>query len=159
MYLTGQYDMEWGYSEIFLVNMSGEQQTFSIKFYDVNGGTVHDTGMLEIKPFGSRLIKLADIHDIQEKSGLFIINGGVGISGEYHYRADKGWLHAVVPLKEGLPPFSVQGFTVFVSYAMRRKNDALYRLVSRFVKAMGFTVVSASENGRPDLPPAPKLSK
>ena len=42
---------------------------------------------------------------------------------------------------------------------MRKDNDALCRLVSRFMKAMGFTIVSASENGRPDLPPGAQISK
>ena len=159
MHLTGQYDLNWGRSEIFLVNLSGEQQTFSIKFYDVNGGIVHDTGMQEIKPFGVRKVKLGDISKLQGKLGLFIINGGIGISGEYRYGTDAGHLLTVVPLKEGLPPFSLRGFTVFISYAMRKENDALYRLVSRFMKAMGFTVVSASENGRPDLPPGAQIIK
>ena len=62
-------------------------------------------------------------------------------------------------MKEGLPPFSLKGFTVFISYAMRKENDVLYRLVSRFMNAMGFMVVSATENGRPDLPPGAQISK
>lgn len=157
MYLTGQYDLWWGQSEIFLVNLSGEQQTFYIRFHDSNGGIVHDTGEQEIKPFGSKIVKLAEIRSIRKKSGLFIINGGVGISGEYRYRRDDGIMRTAIPLKEGLPPFSLKGFTVFISYAMRKENDALYRLVSRFMKAMGFTVVSASENGRPDLPPGAQI--
>ena len=159
MHLTGQYDLAWGRSEIALVNLSGEQQTFSIKFHDANGGIVHDTDKQEIKPFGSKTIELARIKSLRGKSGLFIINGGVGISGEFRYRADDGTLRTSVPLKEGLPPFSLKGFTVFISYAMREENDALYRLASRFMKAMGFTVVSASENGRPDLPPGAQISK
>ena len=92
-------------------------------------------------------------------TGLFIINGGVGINGEYRYIPKDGPLRTAVPLKEGLPPFSLKGFTVFISYAMREENDALYRLVSRFMKAMGFTVVSASEKGRSDLPPGVQISK
>ena len=159
MYIIGQYDLQWGQSEIFLANLSGEQRTFSIRFHDSNGGIVHDTGGQDIKPFGSKIIELARIKNIRRKSGLFIINGGVGISGEYRYRIDDGPLRTVVPLKEGLPPFSLRGFTVFISYAMRKENVALYRLVSRFMKAMGFTVVSASENGRPDLPPGAQISK
>ena len=159
MYLTGQYDLTWGQSEIFLVNLSGEQQTFSIKFYDVNGGVVHDTGVQEIKPFGVRTAELGVIRNLRKKAGLFIINGGVGLSGECRYIATDGPLRTVVPLKEGLPPFSLKGFTVFISYAMQKENDALYNLVSRFMKAMGFTVVSASENGRPDLPPGAQISK
>lgn len=159
MHLTGQYNLGWGMSEIVLVNLSGEQQTFSIKFHDANGGIVHDTGKQEIKPFGSKTIKLAGIKNLRGQSGLFIISGGIGISGEFRYRADDGPLRTAVPLKEGLPPFSLSGFTVFISYAMRKENDALYRLVSRFMKAMGFTVVSASENGRPDLPPGAQISK
>ncbi len=159
MHLTGQYDITWGKSDIFLVNLSGEQQTFSIKFYDVNGGIVHDTDMQEIKPFGARKINLRGIGSLQGKSGLFIINGGVGIRGEYRYGTNDGYLITVVPLKEGLPPFSLRGFTVFISYAMQKENDALYRLVSRFMKAMGFTVVSASENGRLDFPPGAQIGK
>ena len=159
MHLTGQYDLCWNLSEIVLVNLSGEQQTFSIKFHDANGGIVHDTGEQEIKPFGSITVKLARIQSLRGKSGLFIINCGVGISGEYRYRADPGQLRTVVPLKEGLPPFSLKGFTVFISYAMRKENDVLYRLVSRFMNAMGFMVVSATENGRPDLPPGAQISK
>lgn len=159
MYLTGQYQLDWGMSEIFLANLSSEQQTFSIKFHDVNGGIVYDTGKHKIKPFGSRTVKLAGIRNLQGKSGLFIINGGVGISGEHRYRADDGPMRSAVPLKEGLPPFSLKGFTIFISYAMRKENDELYRLVSRFMKAMGFVVVSASENSRPDLPPGTQISK
>ena len=36
---------------------------------------------------------------------------------------------------------------------MRKENDALYHLVSRFMNAMGFTIMHAHENNRPDLPP------
>lgn len=159
MYLTGQFDLQWGMSEIFLANFSGEGRLFSIRFHDANGGIVHDTGKQEIKPFGVKTIKLASMKSLHGRSGLFIINGGVGISGECRYRADDGILRTAVSLKEGLPPFSLKGFTVFISYAMRKENDALYRLVSRFMKAMGFTVVSASENGRSDLPPGAQITK
>ena len=159
MYLTGQYDLNWGWSSIFLVNMSGEQQTCSIRFRNSNGGIIHDIDALEIKPFGSKIIRLSDIRNLRGKSGLFIITGGIGISGEYRYRAEGGPLRAAVPLKEGLPPFSLKEFTVFVSYAMRKENDVLYQLISRFVKAMGFMVVSASESSRPDLPPGAQFSK
>ena len=158
MHLTGQYDLYWEHSDIILANLSAEQRTFSIKFHDANGGIVHDTGEQKIKPFGSMKVELARIQSLRGKSGLFIINGGVGISGEYRYRGT-GPLRAAVPLKEGLPPFSLKGFTVFISYAMRKENETLYRLVSRFMKAMGFTVVSATENGRPDLPPGAQFSK
>ena len=158
MYLTGQYDLYWNSSMIFLANLSNEQQAFSIKFHDRNGGIVHETNEQKIKPFGSEVIRLAKISKIQDKSGLFIINCGVGISGEYRYIGE-GPLRSVVPLKEGLPPFSLTGSTVFISYAMRKENATLYDLVSRFMKAMGFTVVSASESGRPDVPPGTQISK
>ena len=159
MYLTGQYDLFWEGSEIFMVNMSDEQRKYSIKFHDSNGGIVHETDVQVIKPFGSEIVKLEHIKNIKRKSGLFVINSGVGISGEYRYRINEGMLRTVVPLKEGLPPFSLKGFTVFISYSMRQENDNLYSLVSRFMKAMGFTVVSASERGRPDLPPGVQISK
>ena len=159
MYLTGQYDLWWEGSEVFLVNMSNERRTFSIRFHDSNGGIVDELPRHEIKPFGSIKVELDKITKLRGKSGLFIIDGDVGISGEYRYRTEEGRLRTVVPLKEGLPPFSLTGFTVFISYAMRKENDALYGLVSRFMKAMGFTVVSASENGRPDLPPGAQISK
>ena len=159
MYLTGQYDLYWGCSEIFIANMSDKQRMFSIKFYDSNGGIVHETNVQAIKPFGSKIVELAGIKNIEEKSGLFIIHSDVGISGEYRYRTDDGPLRAVIPLKEGLPPFSLKGFTVFISYSMRPENDDLYSLVSRFMKAIGFTVVSASERGRPDLPPGVQISR
>lgn len=158
MYLTGQFDLYWINSEIFLANFSSEERSFSIRFHDSNGGVAHDSGKQEIKPFGVKIIKLKSIPNLKEKSGLFIINCGVGISGEYRYWGT-GPLRPVVPLKEGLPPFSLKGFTVFISYAMQKENDALYRLVSRFMKAMGFTIVSASENGRSDLPPGAQITK
>lgn len=159
MYLTGQFDLYWVNSEIFLANFSSEERSFSIRFHDSNGGVVHDSSKQEIKPFGVKILELKRMPNLKGKSGLFIINCGVGISGGYRYRATDGPIRAVVPLKEGIPPFSLKGFTVFISYAMRKENDALYRLVSRFMKAMGFTVVSASENGRSDLPPGAQITK
>ncbi len=159
MHLTGQYDLLWEQSEIFLTNMSDEQQTCSIRFYNSNGDIIHDIDALEIKPLGSKVVELGNVRNLRKKSGLFILTGGIGISGEYRYRAVDGPLRTAVPLKEGLPPFSLKGFRVFVSYAMRKENDALYRLISRFMKAMGFMVVSASESGRPDLPPGAQFSK
>ena len=102
MYLTGQYDLEWESSEVFLANASNERLTFSIRFHDSNGGIVSESTGLEIKPFGSVIIKMAEIAKLRRKSGLFIIDGSVGISGEYRYRADDGQLRAIVPLKEGL---------------------------------------------------------
>ena len=113
----------------------------------------------EIKPFGLKTVKLAKIKDLRRKSGLFIINCGIGISGEFRYKPNYGPLHTSVPLKEGIPPFSLKGFAVFISYAMREENGALYRLVSRFMKVVGFTVVSASENSKLDLPPGTQISK
>ena len=159
MYLTGQYDIFWEGSEIFMTNMSDEQRKYSIKFYDSNGGVVHETDVQVIKPFGSEIVGLKNIKNIEGKSGLFVIYSDVGISGEYRYRLIGGELRTVVPLKEGLPPFSLKGFTVFISYSMRPENDDLYSLVSRFMKAMGFTVVSASERGKPDLPPGVQISR
>ena len=158
MYLTGQYDLLWKNSEIFLVNLFNEHRTFSIKFYDANGGIIHETCKQEIKPFGSKIIPLLKIKEIQDKLGLFIVDGSVGINGEYRYRGD-GPMRAVIPLKEGLPPFSLKGFTVFISYAMHEKNTEIYDLISRFMKAVGFTVVSASESGRSDFPPGTQISK
>jgi len=142
-----------------MANMSDEQRKFSVRFHDSNGGIVHETDMQTIKAFGSKIIELKNIKDIKRKSGFFVIHSDVGISGEYRYRADIGQLRAAVPLKEGLPPFSLKGFTVFISYSMREGNDSLYSLVSRVMKAMGFTVVSASERGRPDLPPGVQIIK
>ena len=159
MHLTGMYDLQWGCSEIVLINLCGDHQEFSIKFYDSNGGIVHETSMQKIKPYGSETINLAKIRNLQRKAGLFVINSGVGISGEYRYRHDEGVLRTSVQLKEGLPPFSLTGFTVFISYAMHEKNDTIYNLVSRFIKAMGFTIVSASEVGRSDFPPGTQISK
>lgn len=159
MYLTGQYDLYWAWSEIFLVNLSDGHQEFSIEFHDANGGIIHETGKQEIKPFGSKKIKLAKTDKLLGKSGLFIIDCDIGISGEYRYRGDNGPLRAAVPLKEGLPPFSLKGSTVFISYTMQEKNKILYDLISRFIKAIGFTVVSASESGRPDVTPGTQISQ
>ena len=103
MYLTGQFDLHWVHSEIFLANFSSEGRLFSIRFHDSNGGAVHDIGKQEIKPFGVKTIKLRSIASLHGKSGLFIINCGVGISGEYRYRATDGPLRMSIPLKEGLP--------------------------------------------------------
>lgn len=122
MYLTGQYDLFWCESQIFLANLSNEQRSYSIKFYDANGGIVHETDRKKIKPFGSTKIRLANLSNLKGKSGLFIIDCDVGISGEHRYRGDSGPLRAAVPLKEGLPPFSLKGFTVFISYAMDEKT-------------------------------------
>ncbi len=159
MYLTGQYDLCWAFSEIFLANLSNEQRAFSVKFYDSGGGIVHEINKHKIHPRGSTKIQLEKISKLQKKRGLFIIDCDVGISGEYRYWGEQGGLRAVVPLKEGLPPFSLKGFTVFISYAMDEKNKTLYDLVSRFMKAMGFTVVSASENSRSDVPPGTQISQ
>ena len=159
MHLTGQYDLAWGRSTIVLINLFNEPRVFSIKFYDVNGGIVHETSEQKIKPYGSTTIYLAKINDLRKKSGLFIIDSGVGISGEFHYVATDGPLRTAVPLKEGLPPFSLKGFTVFISYTMKEKNNTLYNLISRFMKAAGFTVVSASESGRSDVPPGTQIRK
>lgn len=159
MYLTGQYDLQFAWSDIFLANLSDEQRAFSIRFYDPNGGIIYELTEQKIKPFGSIKVELQEIVELNKKSGLFVIDGGVGISGAYRYWAYDGPLRSVVPLKEGIPPFSLTGFTIFISYAMRKENDGLYDLVSRFMKAMGFTVVSASESGRPDLPPGTQISR
>ena len=159
MYLTGQYDLDWGQSEIFLVNLFNEHRAFSIKFYDENGGIIHETSKQKIKPFGSEIIKIGEFKNLRKKSGLFIVDCNVGINGEYRYRADDGPLRTAISLKEGLPPFSLKGFTIFISYAMQEKNNILYDLISRFIKAIGFTVVSASESGRSDFPPGTQISK
>ena len=41
---------------------------------------------------------------------------------------------------------------------MQEKNDNLYDLVSRLLKALGFTVLSAKETGKVDLSPSSQAS-
>ncbi len=57
-----------------------------------------------------------------------------------------------------MPPFSLEGITIFISFAMQEKNNSLYDLVSRLLKALGFTVLSAKETGRADLSPSTQVS-
>lgn len=153
MHLTGQYDATWGKSEIFLSNSSSKQAKASIRFYDKNGAILHKSDDFEITAFGSMLIVLEKIKQLQKNYGLFIIDCDVGVKGEYRYRADDGPLRTTSPLHEGLPPFSAEGPTIFISYAMRSENDELYNLTSRTLKALGSKVLSASETGRTDVPP------
>ena len=158
MYLTGIYDMQWGSSEMILVNLSSLEQEYSIKFFDSNGGVVYETKRDKVKPFGSKLIELVKIRELKRQKGLVIIQCNSGIRCEFRYRADDGPLRTSVPFKEGMPPFSLEGITIFISFAMQEKNNNLYELVSRLLKALGFTVLSAKETGRADLSPSTQAS-
>ncbi len=146
MYLTCIYDMSWGESEIVLVNLANSEQEYVIRFFDPNGGAVFETKTEELKPFGSKIIKLNKFDKLTKQSGLVVIDCGSGISGEHRYRGSDGPLRTTIPLKEGMPPFSVGGYTTFISFAMQEKNDGLYDLVSRMIKSLGFTVISEDWN-------------
>ena len=154
MHLTGQYDTNWAQSEIFLSNSSSRQSKTSIRFYDENGKIIHKINEFDIPSFGSIIIELQKITQLpKNKHGLFIIDCHLGIRGEFRYRADDGPLRTTSPLREGIPPFSAEGPTIFISYAMKKENDQLYDFISRTLKALGAKVLSASESGRIDLPP------
>ena len=64
----------------------------------------------------------------------------------------------MIALDEGLPPFNSKGLSIFISYAMKDENENLYDIISRFVKTVGFTVLSAKESGRMELPPGTQIS-
>ena len=82
-----------------------------------------------------------------------------GIKGEQYVHAyDGAPLRTVKTLDEGLPPFNSKGLSIFISYAMRKENEDIYDLISRFVKAIGLTVLSAKESGRLELPPGTQIS-
>ena len=53
-----------------------------------------------------------------------------------------------------VPHLESEKLTFFISYRMVQENNDLYQLMSDFIRSFGFTVVSASESGRPDLSPA-----
>ena len=154
MHLTGQYDTQWSQSEVFLSNSSSKESKTSIRFYDEKGSIIHKIKEFTIPPFGSFIVELQKITAIPKgKHGLIIIDCDLGIRGEYRYRADDGPLRTTSSLREGIPPFSAEGPTIFISYAMKKENEQLYSLISRILKALGGKVLSASETGRVDLPP------
>lgn len=153
MHLTGHYDSHWYDSNILLYSTSDKISTVSIRFYDEKGETIHNTQPMDILPHGTVKIHINKIKSLEGKYGLFVVECDPAIKGEYRYVADDGPMRAVYSLSEGKLPFLVEGRTVFISYAMRKENTALYSLVSRFVTGLRFKVLSASETGRADLPP------
>ena len=139
MYFNGSYDTAW-ISHLRMRNTSNEPKSFSIKFFDTNGSTIHELPSTEIKPFGLHIVKLQKFSQLEEQKGLFIIRASYGIKGEQYVHSNTGApLRTVKVLDEGLPPFSSKNLSIFISYTMTDKNSDLYSLISRFVKALGFT--------------------
>ena len=160
MYLTGQYNTEWSGNEIFLVNAASSKRSFQIKFFDENGGILHETEKISINPYASHRFHLGTIKYLDEggRTGLFIIWCEAGIRGQHLYRVKGSTIGTVTQLREGLPPFSTEGLTVFISYTMDKKNKSLYELLSRFVKAIGFSVISATESGLAEFSPGTQIT-
>ena len=140
-------------------NTSNEPRSFNIEFYDENGSKILDVSPIEINPFGLHIVEFQKFHELKKQKGLFIIWANSGIKGEQYVHASDGVpLRTVKALDEGLPPFNSKGLSIFISYAMRNENEDLYDLISRFVKTIGFTVLSAKESGRLELPPGTQIS-
>ena len=158
MYFNGSYHTNWN-NNLHMRNTSAESRSFNIKFYDENGSKIFDLPPTKINPNGLHIIELKEFRQLKNQKGLFTIWADSGIRGEQYVRARGGGpLRAVKTLDEGLPPFNSKGLSIFISYAMRNENADLYDLISRFVKAIGFTVLSAKESGRLELPPGTQIS-
>ena len=140
-------------------NTSIEPRSFNIEFYDENGSKILNVPPTEINPLGLRIVEFQKFRQLKNQKGLFIIWANSGIKGEQYVHAyDGAPLRTVKTLDEGLPPFNSKGLSIFISYAMRKENEDLYDLISRFVKAIGLTVLSAKESGRLELPPGTQIS-
>lgn len=140
-------------------NTSSEPKSFSVKFFDKSGSVIYELPLTEINPFGLHIVELQKLPQLKGQKGLFIIQSSYGIKGEqYVHSIDGKPLRTVKILDEGLPPFSSKNLSIFISYTMTDKNNDLYRIISRFVKAMGFTVLSATESKKLELPPGTQIS-
>ena len=158
MYFSGSYDTNW-ISNLRMRNTSSDPKSFSIKFFDKGGSSIYELPSTEINPFGLHVVELQKFPQLKEQKGLFIIRANYGIKGEQYVHSNDGApLRTVKILDEGLPPFSSKNLSIFISYTMTDKNNDLYGLVSRFVKAMGFTVLSATESKKLELPPGTQIS-
>ena len=136
------------------VTLPTEPRSFNMEFYDENGSKILNLPPIEINPTGLHIVKFQKFRQLKNQKGLFIIWADSGIRGEQYVHAYDGVpLRTVKTLDEGLPPFNSKGLSIFISYAMRNENADLYDLISRFVKATGFTVLSAKESGRLEFPP------
>ena len=158
MYFNGSYHMDWD-NNLHMRNTSAEPRSFSMEFYDENGSKILDVPPIEINPTGLHIVEFRKFRQLKNQKGLFIIWANSGIRGEQYVHAHDGSpLRTVKTLDEGLPPFNSKGLSIFISYAMKNENVDLYDLISRFVKAIGFTVLSAKESGRLELPPGTQIS-
>ena len=158
MYLTGSYHSDWR-NALHIRNTSNETKKFEMEFYDERGSKIHQLEPVEINPYGLIIIELKDILSLKKQKGLFIIWADAGIKGEQYVHAGDGDpLRTIKTLDEGLPPFNSKGLSIFISYTMKTENKLLYDLISRFVKTIGFTVLSAKESGRMELPPGTQIS-
>lgn len=154
MRLSGQYDTYYPDCEIFFANTSEKPSDLEITFYDEKGGITHKNEKMTIPTHGTLVLYLSKIKELKPNTkGLFLIQCEPGIRGEYRHRNDQKVIRGIIPLTEPKTPFLAEGHTIFISYTMRKKNEEFYNLISRFVKALGFKVLSASESGKPDLPP------
>lgn len=157
MHLTSFYDMEFEDSKIYLNNFASKNSKYMITFYDKNGEKIYETQQLELPAHGSNIVELNTIQKIKKKSGLFIIKCDLGIRGEIFHKDSSVGTKSTSVLIEGLPPFSTEGITIFISYKMKNENKELYEIISRFLKLLGFSILSASESGRSDLPPGMQI--
>lgn len=157
MHLTSFYDMAFNASKIYLNNFSNKNSKYTITFYDNNGKKIHETKQSEVQSHGSARIELGKIPEIKKKSGLFIIKCDMGMRGEIFHKEYGGGTKSTSVLIQGLPPFATEGITIFISYSMKEENKELYELISKFLKLLGFSVLSANESGRSDLPPGMQI--
>lgn len=157
MNLTSFYDMDFQESKIYLNNFANKSSKYKIMFYDRHGKKLHETQESEIPAHGSGIVELNKIEKITKHSGLFIIKCDLGLRGEiFHKDATYGTKSTSV-LIQGLPPFSTEGITIFISYKMKNENKELYEIISKFMKLLGFSILSANESGRSDLPPGMQI--
>jgi len=157
MYFSGSYHSDWKNS-LHMRNTSNVTRACELQFYDEKGSKIYEQKSIEINPYGLKIIELNKIDELKRQKGLFIIWADSGIKGELYVRGSDGPLRTVKALDEGLPPFNSKGLSIFISYAMKQENDQLYDLLSRFVKTIGFTILSAKESGRMELPPGTQIS-
>lgn len=154
MRLSGQYDKYYPDCEIFFANTSEKPSNLNIIFYDEKGAIAHKTEKMTVSSHGTLVVYMSKISELKSNTkGLFLIQCEPGIRGEYRHRNDNKVIRGIIPLTEPKTPFLAEGHTIFISYTMRKENDDLYNLISRFVKSLGFKILSASESGKPDIPP------
>ena len=157
MHLTGFYDMAFDSSKIYINNFANKNSKYKMTFYDTDGKKIHETKQTEIPAYGSVVVELNKITEIKKQSGLFIIKCDMGMRGEIFHKENVAGTKSTSVLIEGLPPFSTEGMTIFISYKMKNENKELYDLISKFLKLLGFFVLSATESGRSDLPPGMQI--